>query len=476
MSSSRPTYDHVVLISLDTLRSDCISANPVKLWPGKHDLSQTPSTPGLDRLIADGSFFPNTISAAPYTSASHATFFTGKWPLHHGVYEFFNRRLQSATLFTRARQRGYRTVFKVDFPVILGSFLGFDAGIDDYIVEDDEAALDRISGPDPTVSFVHFGGLHIPYGFHNLHYGGDAYREKVHALEREVDFAPSDLPDQLVETYHSAADLELLHRYKTAVQQFYAGGQYDRLLDLYIEGVNFFFRNRFDCFMDRLLDRLDGSRYLIVLFSDHGEEYDEDSYGHFNTLAEPVLRVPVLFYGHDVKPGWHDTRFRSVDVAPTVLDMAGFPAAAKRAMDGVSHVDTVTRGSAFSANTAVAQAYTSDAGEFVKFQRRLLSQGRKTGRLQHVRYKESAYDQDFKLRRQNYVYESLGRGLQPCPPRVRLERIGADGQPRPFQHVDIEHRLQGVLDAYNKTRKRGTQIPEMPEDVRRHLWNLGYHV
>lgn len=476
MNRAAHEYDHVVLISLDTLRSDCISANPVKLWPGKHQLTTQPATPLLDRLVSAGSFFPNTISAAPYTSASHATYFTGKWPLRHGVYEFFNRRLQSSTIFTQARRAGYRTVFKVDFPVILGPFLGFDAGIDDYIVEDDAAALNAIGGRQPTFSFMHFGGLHIPYGFHNLRYGGEAYAEKVEALEREVGAAPQELTDQLVETYHSEADLKLLYRYKSAIQHHYLAGNFSRLLELYVEGVNFFFANRFDSFLEALLDKLDGTRFLLLIFSDHGEEYDEHSYGHFNTLAEPVIRVPMLFYGHGVEPGWHATRFRSVDVAPTIVDLLGLPANAKPAMDGVSHLDTVRAGAPYTPRPCVAQAYTSDASEFVRFQSRAMRQGRKVGHLRHVRYKEAAYDQEFKLLRQNYVYRAHGRGLERCPPQLRLERIGEDGLARPFRHVDTENQLLAVLDGYNATRKRGAPLEDLPEDVRRYLWNMGYRV
>src|SRR5205823_13982363 len=59
------------------------------------------------------SYFPHTITAAPYTSAAHGSFLTGKWPLRHGVFELFNRKLRSATLFDHARRLGYRTALKV---------------------------------------------------------------------------------------------------------------------------------------------------------------------------------------------------------------------------------------------------------------------------------------------------------------------------------------------------------------------------
>src|SRR5215510_12472331 len=92
--SGTRAYDHVVLISLDTLRSDAMGATSGKGWPDKYGLpEQAHSTRILDELARKGLFFPTTLSSAPYTSASHASFFTGQWPLRHGVYEFFNRSL-----------------------------------------------------------------------------------------------------------------------------------------------------------------------------------------------------------------------------------------------------------------------------------------------------------------------------------------------------------------------------------------------
>lgn len=134
-------YDKVIFVSLDTFRSDMMVSNPFPLWPEKYSIGSRPASSMLDDITARAAYFPNCISAAPYTSASHATFFTGLWPHHHGVYEFFNRGLARDTVFTLGRRLGYKTVFKVDFPIILGHHLGFDRDIDHYMVEEDEPFL-----------------------------------------------------------------------------------------------------------------------------------------------------------------------------------------------------------------------------------------------------------------------------------------------------------------------------------------------
>ncbi len=174
-----PSYDHYVLVSLDTFRSDALAANPYKLWPAKYTIAEPPQTPMLDKMAGEGTLFPNCISAAPYTSASHASIVTGKWPAHHQVVEFFNHRLRGRTVFTWAQKLGFRTYLKSDFPLILGPHLGFSDDVDNFIIEDDERYLAELDTSHPTFSLVHFGSIHAPYGFHNLHYGGDAYRQRV---------------------------------------------------------------------------------------------------------------------------------------------------------------------------------------------------------------------------------------------------------------------------------------------------------
>ena len=471
-------FDHIVLISLDTLRSDCVAANPFKLWPDKYPEGQAPRTEALDELARGGAFFPLCASAAPYTSASHASLFTGKWPLRHGLFEFFNRKLAARTLFERARRLGYRTLFKTDFPVILGSFLGFDRGVDDYLVEDDQGFLDRLAACRRSVSFVHFGGLHVPYGFHNLAYGGQAYVDKVRELEAEIPPAEASPVDQLVETYRDPADLDLLLRYKRIVQHHYAAGRYGRLFSLYLEGVETFLRSRFQPFLERLLDRLRGSRHLLVVFGDHGEEYDADSYGHHNSLAEGVLRVPLIFYGTDVRSRLHARRVRTVDVAPTLLEALGDRGAASLRMDGESLAGAVWGEDEPRVRSAFAQVYAADARDYLAYQKRLLGAGRKTGSLRHVLFKEAIYEEGFKLTRQGYHYSEGGGiwGLEPCPPRTTLESLGDDGRPRPARDREIEARLSERLDAYNRLRARAGAELTVPDEIRRQLRDMGYRI
>jgi len=470
-------FDHIVLVSLDTLRSDLIRTNPRKLWPEKYKVPFEPNTDILDRLVANGTTFFNCISAAPYTSASHASFFTGQWPLQHGVFEFFNRKLTSPTVFTLAKRAGLPTIFKVDFPVVLGPLLGFDRDIDHYIIEDDDAFLEALSSFKRSFSFVHFGGLHPPYGFHNLRYGGPHYPRKVEELEAEIPRYMKLPTDQVVETYREGSDLDLMLRYKRIIEYHYGQKHYDKLFSLYLEGADFFIKNRFEPFFHRLEMFLRDKRHLLVLFSDHGHDYDEESCGHFNSVSEGVLRVPVIFCGSGIPARTHATPIRSIDVAPTLVDLAGFDRGRQRAMHGVSLAAAILHGQPYPTRPAVAQAYTSDIYELIKFQHRVLATGKKTGALRHVCYKETVYEEPFRLLRQNHVYTEHGSGIQSCPPKITSERRGADGREwRPFANIDVESRLLGVLDAYNQGRKGGKKLRAIPDQIRQQLSLMGYNV
>jgi len=472
-------YDAVVFVSLDTLRADAIGACPWKLWPKKYDVARAPATRGLDALVERSAFLSHCISSAPYTSASHATYFTGKWPLRHGVYEFFNRPLASDTIFTDARKLGYRTLFKVDFPIILGKFLGFTRDADEYIVEDDDAFLSSLSRPGPVMAFVHFGGIHIPYGFHNLMFGGDDYRAKVAELEREVDLREEPPGDQLVETFRSAEDLAILIRYKRVVQELYGSRNYNRLFELYLEGVDYFMRRRFDPFLEKLQGLLEGRRHLLVVFGDHGEEYDDESYGHFNSAAEGVLRVPVLISGADVTPSVHLERARTVDIAPTVLEAIGAPAERIRALDGTSMAPTIFGGAAYTPRDSVAQSYISLASEFVAYQKELLARGERPGQLRHVRYREAAYSGRDKLVRQTHTYVLEGNdwALRRCPARIALERLMPDMTREPFADAERSSALLEQLDRYNLIQVESARGPvEVTAGIRSELQSMGYRV
>lgn len=470
-------FDHVVLISLDTLRSDCVNYNPQKLWPDKYKLNFPLKTDVLDELAKKSVFFTNCITAAPYTSASHACVFTGKWPYSHGVYEFYNKKLRGKTLFSVAKKLGYNVNFKVDFPVILGKHLGFTEDVDKYIVESDDSFFDTYDIDTKNFSFVHFGGIHIPYGFHNLFYGAQDYIDKVNQLEQELQCYDIELLDQMLETPREAEDLQLLLRYKRIIQCLYSEGNYVRLFELYLEGINYFLNTRFKRFFTKLLEMFKNKNYLLVLFGDHGEEYDADSYGHYNTLAEGSVRIPVIFYHRDIQSSMIHERIRNVDIAPTILELMGAEASQFLRCSGTSLTEFI-RGAARNDywRKAFSQAYTLEPDDFMKMQGRISKTGKKYGTISHRRFKEAVYIDKYKFSRQNYVCLKGGGicGQTQCEPKITIEQFDEHNVPMLIDSIDQQPFIS-ELDKYNALiAKSNSKKVNVTNNIRAQLKNLGY--
>ncbi len=305
---SQNQFQHIILISLDSLRFDCIR--------GKSKY--------VDKLLDEGVFFNRCITAAPYTTAAHAAYFTGCWPLNNNVYEFFNRRIMKPTLFELAKKRGYKTIFQTDFPIILGESIGFTKGVDNYFVEDEERALKCLlkNKRQKTVSFFHFGGIHYPYGFHKLKFGGKDYENKIKNLENVLNIKQDDLvKDILDESYRCKKDAQLLFRYKKILEKLDKEKKYNQIDALYKEGVKYFMKNRFDKFIKNLLEFVELENALLILFSDHGESWDDKSKGHANSINHSVLHVPLVFYGTAIEKKNVNHLVRTIDVLPTIFDL-----------------------------------------------------------------------------------------------------------------------------------------------------------
>ncbi|MFL6248102.1 MAG: sulfatase-like hydrolase/transferase [Thermoanaerobaculia bacterium] len=123
-SKREPARPPIVLISVDTLRSDHLPAY------GYANVA----TPNIDALRAEGVLYERAWSHAPLTLPSHASMLTGLLPTEHGVrnnigYHFDGARLR--TLAEVLREHGYRTGAAVS-SYVLRSETGIDDGFDVY--------------------------------------------------------------------------------------------------------------------------------------------------------------------------------------------------------------------------------------------------------------------------------------------------------------------------------------------------------
>lgn len=273
---------NVLLITMDTTRADHLGCY------GRRDAG----TPSLDRLASEGALFDRCASCAPLTLPSHACIMTSKYPYAHGARNNASYRVAdvNVTLAEVLRERGYATQATVA-SVVLNRLFGLDQGFEAYNdigtgslssparaerpadeMADDAISMLRSLSSKPFFLWVHFYDPHEPY-------------------EPRKGFPLNSIP-----AYHEEIE--------------FMDSQIGRLL--------------------AELKRLDlEDNTLVVAVADHGEGLgDHGELTHGFLLYETTLRVPLLMRCPGIIPAGKrvDSLVRTIDIAPTILDLMGRPA------------------------------------------------------------------------------------------------------------------------------------------------------
>jgi len=281
----------VVLISIDTLRSDHLPAYGY----------QGVATPAIDALRKDAILFASAYSHYPLTLPSHTSLLSGLLPTRTGVRDNAGYTFDATHhpyLPQLLKQAGYQTGAAVS-AFILRRVTGLASGFDLY---DDEIA----SGPDADTS-QRAGAVTAQRALDWVKgRGGKPFFLFLHLYEPHT---PYDPPEPFASRYRSSPyDGEI------ATADAVVGTVLDEL-------------KRQDIY----------DRAIIVLLSDHGEglgEHGEEQHGFF--LYRETLQVPLLLKlpGGARSGTTVATPAQLVDVVPTLLDLTGVPRPA--GLDGQS--------------------------------------------------------------------------------------------------------------------------------------------
>jgi len=279
-SSQNPP--NVLIISVDTLRADHLG-----VYGG--DVT----TPTFDELGHNGIVFEKASSHAPLTLPTHASIVTGRYPIAHGVRDNGTFRLgdEERTLAEMFLDAGYRTAAFVG-SFVLDSRFGLDQGFevyDDQIPQESERV---VSGDERRADQV----LRAAWAWLRER-GNVRWFALVHLYDPHWPYEP---PTPFSDTYRERP-------YEGEVAYV------DREVGIFLERL------------DRA-GMLAGT--LVVLTADHGEalgEHGERTHGQF--AYESTLRVPLILYWKAGLPQGVriSTRVRLVDLAPTLLQLAGLP-------------------------------------------------------------------------------------------------------------------------------------------------------
>ena len=315
-SCGRPQADSVVLIVVDTLRADHLG------FYG----AERPTSPRLDQRVKEGAVFEYALSTSPWTLPAFGSIFTGQLPSRHraGIFprpdprteprqKQFGKLDESVpTLAEVLREEGFATGAVVN-NAFLGPSFGVDRGFDDYDL-------------DPgSQQHVRRANVSVNRALRWLDEHGDGrFFLLLHLFDPHMTYDP---PEPFLGRFSNSVPVSDkprvtdLHEIRPLLRR--GGVDMAYLEALYDEEILFV-----DSQLGRLFDELEErgllERSLVILTSDHGEEFlEHGKFEHGHSVFDEVLRVPLVIWGPAVTPGRLATPVSLVDLFSTVLDAVG---------------------------------------------------------------------------------------------------------------------------------------------------------
>lgn len=291
---------NVVVISFDALRADVLGAYGSKLG----------ATPHMDAFAARSTVFEQARSAAQATPTSFASVFTGELP--HQVFLGWELS-DTQTLAEVFQKNGYRTVgYLNNFQ--LPAERGFDRGFDEY----SDAATDLQGGKPPKGN----DDKNLQKALSWLKANGDTrFFSWFHFISPHQPYTQRDLAKKFYDPAYNGVFPE--HTGKGNDWMEADASEYPRIRSLY-DGEVFYADSIFGAIIDQLEAQGLLENTIVVLTSDHGEEFkDHGEFAH-KRVYEEVIALPFILYHPDATPGVRTAvNYSNVDLLPTLSGMLG---------------------------------------------------------------------------------------------------------------------------------------------------------
>ncbi len=310
----------LVIISVDTLRADRLGAYGY----GRG------TSPRLDALAAESVLFEECLASGCKTAESHMSLFTSLPPTLHGVHNYSPRlqiqpralaenRLTLAQVLRRAGRFNSAVACGGQITAPMGFQRGFEERFTSelvdvsVIVDRALAAVDAALAQDkPWMLFTHTYQVHGPY------LPPRRFRER---------FAP-DLHGTVGERVRKLEGLSFGEQWKAMFPVFWKDlhlftDEDARLLSDLYDGEIAYTDEQLGRLLEGLQQRGVYDRAIVVVLSDHGEEFGEHGHFEHDQLYRELLHVPLLVRLPGGRLG--GTRVQGqcglVDVMPTLLDL-----------------------------------------------------------------------------------------------------------------------------------------------------------
>jgi len=284
-------------------------------------------TPNVDTLASKGMRYTNAITCAPGTSPSIATFMTGRYPRHHGVYKPGHALSRDClTLAEIFAQYGFATGGFTSNGIVTSSHVpegdaGFDQGFDVFRCVGD--IVRKVAGPPKSVEEAMSADLtREAIAFVREHRDRPFFLWMLH-LDPHYPYNPPppydtmyrDYPSLLAESVRLTAypwgptgvdthEIIAKHLGEVAVTDYWVGALMKEFEDL-------------------------AGKTLVIITADHGESMGDADYWfqHGQNIRYPCINVPFIVACEGAVPaGTSNALVGNADIAPTILDLLGIPA------------------------------------------------------------------------------------------------------------------------------------------------------
>ncbi len=313
---------NVILISLDTVRRDCWG----QLVGSKH--LDMPNIIAIYKRFK-GIIFTNAFSVSHYSTPSHMSVFTGLSPVVHSILEIKKGSLPPTikTLAEILQQKGYTTLAFNSNPV-LAQEVGFHRGFEVFInVRRKLAPAEHLikeavkylkiarQKRSPFFAFFNFMDAHadrsdigqnfLPY------YSPPKYRRNVKVSKQEF----------CIDQKCAIQWLKEINNRRISVPQ----ETVDKVENLYRAGVKYLDHQLVGLFS--FFDKEGISKdSLIIIFSDHGEEFREHGFfDHVQPFVETIAIPLMVMIPKQEKPKIVKAPVSITDIFATVLEYLDIP-------------------------------------------------------------------------------------------------------------------------------------------------------